>query len=473
MPSSGSGGSAPAPQSPGPKGLTEEEATRRALAGQSNAAVRRGGRSTGDILRANLLNRFNAVLGGLLIAVLLIGPPQDGLFGLGLVANTAIGVVQELRAKRMLDRLSILARSRATVVRDGRPRSIPADEIVLGDLVEARAGDQVHVDGEVREAAGLEVSEALLTGEATPLTKRAGDQVLSGSFVVAGRGSYEATRVGEACYARRLAAEARRFQLVRSELVAGINRILGLITWALPPLAILLVVSQLRAHPLLGDAVRASVAGIVTLVPEGLFLLTSVSMAVAVIRLGRRRILAQQLAAVEMLARVDVVCLDKTGTLTDGAVAFDSVQPLDDDPEAGAALAALAAAEASPDASIRVLAAALPAPDCWRVEAGVPFASERRWSAVTVAGRGTWVLGAPDVLLAGVDGADAARARVARLVGDGHRVLLLARAEARRPATASRSASSRWSCSTTTRGTSRSGLRSTRCRRTWAELPST
>jgi cation-transporting ATPase E len=391
--------------------------------------VRQGGRSIGDILRANVLTRFNAVLGGLLVAVLVIGPPQDGLFGLVILANTAIGVVQELRAKRTLDRLSVLARSRATVVRDGRPRSIPADEIVLGDLVEARAGDQVHVDGEVREAAGLEVSEALLSGEATPVAKRAGDQVLSGSFTVAGRGSYEATRVGEACYARQLAAEARRFQLVRSELVAGINRILGLITWALPPLGIVLIVSQLRAHPLLGDAVRASVAGIVTLVPEGLFLLTSVSMAVAVVRLGQRRILAQQLAAVEMLARVDVVCLDKTGTLTDGAVTFDSVQPLDDDPEVEAALAALAAAEASPDASIQALAAALPAPDGWRVEAAVPFSSERRWSGVTVAGRGTWVLGAPDVLLAGVGGADAARARVARLVGDGKRVLLLARAD--------------------------------------------
>src|SRR5215470_2015611 len=170
--------------------------------------------------------------------------------------------------------------------------------------------------------------------------------------------SAPATRVGEACYASRLAAEARRFQLVRSELVAGINRILSIITWALPPLAILLIARQLRVHPQLVDAVRASVAGIVTLVPEGLFLLTSVSMAVAVVRLGRRRILAQQLAAVEMLARVDVVCLDKTGTLTDGAVAFDSLEPLGEDADAPAALAALAIADASPDASIQAIAAA-------------------------------------------------------------------------------------------------------------------
>jgi magnesium-transporting ATPase (P-type) len=421
-------GGAPLIPAPAAGGLADGEAARLALLGESNAAPRRGSRSTGDILRANLLTPFNAVLGALLVAVLVIGSPQDALFGLVIVANTGIGVIQELRAKRTLDRLSILVQARATVIRDGRPRSIAADEIVLGDLIEARAGDQVHVDGDVVDAAGLEVSEALLTGEAAPLAKRAGDHVLSGSFVVAGRGWYRATRVGEASYASRLAAEARRFQLVRSKLVAGINRILGLITWAMPPLAILLITSQLRAHPQLVDAVRASVAGIVTLVPEGLFLLTSVSMAVAVVRLGRRRILAQQLAAVEMLARVDVVCMDKTGTLTDGAVTFDSMRTLAGDPDAEAALAALARADASPDASIQAVAVALPVPEEWRMEAAVPFSSERRWSGATFTGRGTWVLGAPDALLAGLDGAETARARVARLVGEGHRVLLLARA---------------------------------------------
>jgi cation-transporting P-type ATPase E len=412
-----------------PAGLTAEEAARRALAGQSNTVGRRGGRSAGDILRANLLTPFNALLSALLVAVLAIGSPQDALFALVIVANTTIGVVQELRAKRTLDRLSILVSPRATVVRDGTARTIPAGEIVLGDLLDVQPGDQIHVDGEVTGGAGLEVSEALLTGEAEPVAKRAGDQVLSGSFVAAGRGRYEARRVGEACCACRLTAEARRFQLVRSDLVAGINRILRLITWAMPPLAILLITSQLRAHPQFVDAVRASVAGIVTLVPEGLFLLTSVSMAVAVVRLGRRRILAQQLAAVEMLARVDVVCLDKTGTLTDGAVTFDSTEPLGDDPDVELALSALAMTDASPDASIQALAAALPASKGWRTEAAVPFSSERRWSAATFAGRGTWVLGAPDMLLAGLHDANAARIRVDRLVGEGHRVLLLARAD--------------------------------------------
>jgi cation-transporting P-type ATPase E len=243
-------------------------------------------------------------------------------------------------------------------------------------------------------------------------------------------GGAAARRAGrEAAYASELAAEARRFQLVRSELVAGINRILRLITWAMPPLAILLITSQLRAHPQLVDAVRASVAGIVTLVPEGLFLLTSVSMAVAVVRLGRRRILAQQLAAVEMLARVDVVCLDKTGTLTDGAVAFDSLELLGEDPDAAEALASLAIADASPDASMQAVAAALPDPDGWPVASAVPFSSERRWSGATFAGHGAWVLGAPDALLAATSDTDATRARIARLVGEGDRVLLLARVD--------------------------------------------
>jgi magnesium-transporting ATPase (P-type) len=409
-------------------GLAEAEAEARARAGQANVTAERASRTVADILRANLFTRFNAVLGVLFVAVLVVGPPQDALFGLVLVVNTAIGVLQELRAKRTLDRLSILTESCAAVLRSGRVRSIPASQVVVGDLLQVGAGDQVIVDGRVAEADGLEVNEALLTGESAPVSKPAGSDLLSGSYVSAGGGWYSADRVGEACYARTLAREGRRFQLVRSELVAGINRILGLITWALVPLAILQIAVQLRVHPALPDAIRASAAGIVTLVPEGLFLLTSVSLAVAVVRLGRRRVLAQQLAAVEMLARVDVVCLDKTGTLTDGTVALERVVPLEAAGEATQALAALARLDPRPDETLRAVARALPPPG-WSAVGVVPFSSERRWSAASFADHGTWALGAPEVLLGGQPDRGRVREQAGALMREGSRVLLLVRAQ--------------------------------------------
>lgn len=409
-------------------GLEEAEAVARARAGQANVSAARRSRTLGDILRANLFTRFNAVLGVVLVAVLIVGPPQDAVFGLVLVANTAIGVLQELRAKRTLDRLSILTQARATVLRSSRVRSVPASEVVVGDLLQVGAGDQVIVDGRVMDAESLEVNEALLTGESAPVPKPVGSELLSGSYASAGRAWYRAERVGEACYARGLVREGRRFQLVHSELVAGINRILGLITWALVPLAVLQIAVQLRVHPALPDAVRASAAGIVTLIPEGLFLLTSVSLAVAVVRLGRRRVLAQQLAAVEMLARVDVVCLDKTGTLTDGTVALERLVALEAADKAPQALGALVRLDPRPDETLRAVADALPSPG-WPAALVVPFSSERRWAAAGFAGHGTWALGAPEALLAHAPGQDRVRAEAEELMRGGLRVLLLARAE--------------------------------------------
>lgn len=313
-----------------PAGLTEVEARDRARRGQSNQVRDVTSRGVVDILKSNLLTRFNALLGSLLVVILVVGPLQDAVFGLILVANALIGIAQELRAKYTLDRLAIVAAPQAAVIRDGLPRRMPVGDIVQGDLLQLVAGDEVVVDGKLESNDHIELNEALLTGEAIPVVKKRGDQLLAGSFVTAGSGLLRAIQVGEESYARRVTSEARRFQLVPSELMRGINQILRLVTWIIVPTAALLIVSQLRANPSLGDAIRGSVAGMITLVPEGLVLLTSAAMALAVIRLGRKKVLIQQLAAVEMLARTDVVCLDKTGTLTEPGMTVAGVESIAD-----------------------------------------------------------------------------------------------------------------------------------------------
>ncbi len=409
-----------------PTGLTEAEARRRSDSGQSNRVAGSTSRSVGDILRANLLTRFNALLGSMLVVILVVGPLQDAVFGLILVANALIGIAQELRAKMTLDRLAIVAGARATVFRDGLPRSIPIGEVVMGDLLQLAAGDQVAVDGALESDDPIEIDESLLTGEATPVSKVRGDQLLAGSFVSAGYGLYRAMRVGEASYAQRITAEARRFQMVPSELMRGINLILRVVTWIIVPTTVLLVVSQLRASPSIADAARGSVAGVITLVPEGLVLLTSASLALAVIRLGRKKVLVQQLPAVEMLARTDVICLDKTGTLTEAEVSVAGVE-LYAKSDWKQALGALARIDPRPNPSMRALAVEYPEPAGWRAVSTVPFSSRRKWSAARFQDQGWWVIGAPDVLMA--DAADAELAsRVTGPSRSGRRALVLARA---------------------------------------------
>jgi cation-transporting ATPase E len=323
-------------------GLTSAQVAERRARGLANAGGERTSRSVAEILRANVLTRFNFILGVLLAVILAEGQPQDALFGVVLVTNALIGIVQELRAKRTLDRLAVLSAPRVRVIRDGAAHEIAVADLVAGDLVDLRAGDQLVADGVVRASASLEADESLLTGESEPVGKRAGDRLLSGSFVVAGSGGYQATGVGADAYARKLAAQARRFALVRSELMDGINQILRYVTWAIGPVAVLLVISGWHAHGNVRQVASGTVAALVGMVPQGLVLLTSVAFGVAGVTLARRRVLVQQLPAVEGLARVDVVCLDKTGTLTDGTIAFDSLIRLDGQAPAEAALGALA-----------------------------------------------------------------------------------------------------------------------------------
>lgn len=411
-----------------PEGLTTTEVAERRARGQVNIAHDPNRRTVRAIMAANIFTRFNAILGTLLVVVLVIGDYRDALFGIVLVTNAAVGIVQEIRAKLTLDRLTVIATPKSTVIRDGVSRDIDVTEVVLGDLIEIRRGDQVVVDGVVVDGHSLEVDEALLTGEADPVLRDTGDHVRSGSFVVAGQGRYRATAIGDDAYAARLASEARHFTLTRSELRIGTDRILRVGTYVLVPTAVLLIASQMRTTSSLIDAVTGSVAGIAAAVPEGLVLLTSIAFAVGVIRLGRRGALVQELAAVEMLARVDVVCVDKTGTLTEGPLRASALERVDDDlsdAQVGAGIAVLVSAEEHPNPSLLAVRP-LGRPASWTPTATVAFSSARKWSGVTIVDGGTWLLGAPDVLLTDHD---PARARAEELAQTGARVLLVARSD--------------------------------------------
>src|SRR5437588_9493157 len=296
-------------------GLTTAEVEARRQRGEGNEEHLPTSRSIAHILRANILTRFNAILGALFAAIVVVGPFQDALFGFVLVLNTGIGVVQEIRTKRTLARLAVLAAPHVRVRRDGSVLECTDDQLVVDDLVELGPGDQVPLDG-VTADGFLEVDESLLTGESEPQPKDRGHELLSGSFISSGSGVYRVTKVGSDSYANRLASEARRFKLATSELRDGINRILQIVQWLIIPVAALLIASQVLSHTGFPDAVRGCVAGVGAMIPEGLVLLTSITFAIAVARLAGRRVLVRELPAVEGLARVDVLCVDKTGTLT-------------------------------------------------------------------------------------------------------------------------------------------------------------
>ncbi|ATW49172.1 magnesium-transporting ATPase [Streptomyces peucetius subsp. caesius ATCC 27952] len=414
-------------------GLTSSEVAARVARGEVNDVPVRSSRSAVDIVRANVFTRFNAIIGVLWVIMFFVAPIQDSLFGFVIIANTGIGIIQELRAKKTLDSLAVIGEAKPRVRRDGVTTAISTSEIVLGDLVELGPGDKVVVDGEIAEADSIEVDESLLTGEADPVLKQPGDLVMSGSFVVAGGGAFTATKVGREAYAAQLAEEASRFTLVHSELRSGISTILKYVTWMMVPTAIGLVISQLVAKQSnFKDSVARTVGGIVPMIPEGLVLLTSVAFAIGVIRLGRKQCLVQELPAIEGLARVDVVCLDKTGTLTEGGMDVTELRPLNgtDEVQVRTVLGALGACDPRPNASLQAVVAAYPDGGDHRCTASLPFSSARKYSGATFAsGDGasaTWLLGAPDVLL---PAGDPSLEEIDELNRQGLRVLLLARSK--------------------------------------------
>jgi cation-transporting ATPase E len=405
-------------------GLTDAEAAERRARGLGNDVPETHTRSVTQIVRTNVLTPFNFLLGGLLAVILVVGPLQDALFGLVIIANTLTGIVQELRAKRTLDKLTVLTAPKARIVRSGTPREVGIAEVVLDDVLELKPGDQVVVDGAVVESVGLEIDESLVTGESEPVDKSPGDEVLSGSFVAVGSGTFRATRVGADAYARRLADEARRFTLVHSELRSGLNQIIKLVGWAMLPTAALLLYSQLTANAGIHGALRHTVAGVVAMVPEGLVLLTSVAFAVGIVRLARRKVLVQEMPAVETLARVDIVCLDKTGTITSGEISVVDLSVFGEVSDEASALGALAAGDPNPNSTLAAIGSAYASPDDWKPVRVLPFSSARKWGAADFGDKGRWILGAPEILASSDE--ETMRA-VERETTAGRRVVLLAR----------------------------------------------
>lgn len=414
------------------RGLDTAAVEERRRAGLVNRVDERTSRRVGEIVRAHVVTRFNALLGAVAVAVLVTGRWQDALFVIVLVVNAAVGILQEWRAKRTLDALAIVHAPRATVIRDGLETVIDPGDIVSDDLVVLASGDQVVVDARVIESRDVELDESLLTGEADPVAKVPGDEVMSGSLVVAGGAVVQATAVGAQAYAHRLAVEARKFSLTSSELRAGTDQILKGISWVVVVLGPLLVIAEWGRAESWQDAVTSAASGVVGMVPEGLVLLTTLAFVVAVVGLARRDVLVQELAAVEGLARVDVVCLDKTGTLTQGTVSVGALEIAghQDPDELGRALGAIAHGP-DPNATTRALADAYgppidEGPGSWNRVAEIPFSSARKWSAVTLAGHGSWYLGAPDVLEPHAADPSGLVMRARHLASEGRRVVAVA-----------------------------------------------
>lgn len=399
-------------------GLTRDEAEHRLREGLGNAAPNSSSRTLREILAANVFTLFNAIVFTGFATLLALGRWQDALFGLPALFNTLIGVVQEFQAKRTLDRLAVLNAPSARVLRDGTETEIPLENVVLGDALVLRAGDQVTADARVIHTAeqgpgALELDESLLTGESHSVPRRTGDEVLSGSSVVGGSGLAEVVRVGADSYAASLTAQAQRFSLVRSELRGSVGRLLKWITWALGPVVLIVANGQMQSHGgweaaiesgAWREAVVGAVAAVIAMVPLGLVLVTSIAFAVGAVTLARRNVLIQELPAVEGLARVDVLCLDKTGTITTGEMTLDGVEPIAHAPGWEAVLAHLGSTPGA-NSTARCLAERFESGGRpLEVEHEIPFGSAWKWSGLVVpAGEapGTWIFGAPEFVFSG------------------------------------------------------------------------
>jgi cation-transporting ATPase E len=396
-------------------GLDSNQVSLRIELGLTNAQDKSSSRSLSNILRANLFTLFNAVVGGSFILLLVLGQWKDALFGFAVVANIVIGVVQEYRSKRALDRVAILNQPRARVFRDGLSSEVDVNSVVLDDVLVLRAGDQVLADAVVLTSSSLEVDESLLTGESDAIAKTEKDVVLSGSSVIAGSAMVRTIRVGAESYSTAITLEARRFSLVSSELRNSLARIIKWITWALIPLMLIAFNGQMQAvggwQKAFADgdwvhAAVASIASIISMIPQGLVLITSITFALAAVKLARQQVLVQELPAVEGLARVDIVCFDKTGTLTEGEIEFDRVIELEasrGDDHWRSALSWFAHSEDANGTSRSLQNNFRVTERVGARSAEIAFSSARKWSAIELDGSISWVFGAPEMVLLGSD----------------------------------------------------------------------
>ena len=429
-------------------GLTAAQVEDRIERGQTNAVTSSTSRSLADIVRANVFTLFNGIILTAMVMVLIAGSWKDAVFGLVIIINTGIGIVTELRAKHTLDKLSILVASDYLVRRDGKDVDVSHNDIVLGDLMWLRSGEQVPADATIVQTWGLELDESMITGESRTVRKNEGDTVYSGSTAVSGMALVHVTAVGAHSYAATLTAQAKVYKKNVSDLNKGINTILKFMTFLVVPLCILLIITQIRtvggwsaaiSSGAWRHAVVSSVAGVVGMVPEGLVLLTSLNFALAAIRLARKNTLVQDLDSVETLARVDCLNLDKTGTITDGGIVYDDFIALPACADKRQAMQALydLANEESPNGTGRAVLAGLGKQGFTgsaQLER-VPFSSARKWSAIAFHGGGVWYMGAPEVLLAGfANQYPDVLAQVNDYANNGMRVLLIAHAAGAVPA---------------------------------------
>ena len=404
-------------------GLTAAQAARRAEAGQANRQTRDPGKSTGQIVAENLFTLFNLLNFALAICLALVGSWRNMLF-LGVVfSNTLIGTVQSIRARQTLNKLRLLQTRNAHPIRDGQEVECPPEELVLGDLVVLRAGEQLPADAIVREGR-CAADESLLTGESEPVVRQEGDWLMSGSFLTEGKVTAQLAAVGDDSYAARLMRSARVIRTPKSELMTELNRLVSLVSRILVPIGILLFCREyFLQHAPIQQAVPEAVAAMIGMIPEGLILLTSVALLAGVVKLGKRQTLVQELFGIESLARVDVLCVDKTGTLTTGEMTLDETIPMEaDEAELNAAAARFLGAFEAASGTLRALADAIPAAENTAL-ATLPFSSARKKSAASFSDGTTLILGAPSFVL------DAVPARVTEASEQGYRVLALAEAE--------------------------------------------
>jgi len=403
-------------------GLSAQEVSSRVQQGLVNSQEFGKSRSILTILRSNLLTLFNAVVGGAFLVLLLLGYWKDALFGIAVITNVLIGVIQEYRSKRILDRLTILSKSPVQVRRSGTTELIAIEDVVLDDLIELKAGDQLSADAVVLVTNGLELDESPLTGEAEPVSKSVDDELLSGSIVTSGSALVKVIRVGANTYSSKLVSEARVFSKVSSEIRRALDNVIVWISWALGPIIAIAVYGQLQATSNWEDAIVSSVASVISMVPQGLVLIVSIAFAIAATRLAKRKVLLQELAAVEGLARVDVVCIDKTGTLTGSAMEFDQVIELSSAKEYPQWKSVLGefAHLTSGSSTTKALQDSFPCQGL-AIDREVEFTSTTKFSSIEVSGI-EWTLGAPEVISKDT----ALLKQVSELASNGSRTLLLA-----------------------------------------------
>ncbi|RRK09849.1 HAD family hydrolase [Lactiplantibacillus garii] len=409
-------------------GLTTEEVRQRVTAGLKNEPLPPLTRSVKQIFRDNLLTLFNLInvlLGGL---VLITGSYKNLLFLFVVIMNTAIGIFQEVRAKRQVDKLSLLSAAKIHVRRNGQVGDQPQDAVVQDDLLVVTRGDQLPVDGVVRATDGLEVDESQITGEADPVIKGPGDAMVSGSIILGGHGVVQATEVGHGSFIKQMAKAAKQKRRTPSQLLTIINRIIKILTFTIIPLGAGLFISTLLRGESQNRAILGTVAAMVGMIPEGLVLLTSVALAAGAFTLGRHQVLVRELPAIEALARVDTLCLDKTGTITSGQLKFDRLEPWGGVPGKAVEtrLAELVAAIDDDNETAQAIKTAFGTPSV-HADTVLPFSSARKWSGAAFNGH-AYVMGAPEFIYDQVP--RALRDHVQTLAERGYRVLLFARVAA-------------------------------------------